>query len=284
MFVAERPGAIYSFAIDPATNERELFLDLKRTIYSLAFHPNFEKNRYVYVTYILDPNEPEERGTRVSRFQADADNPLHCDPDTEQIIIEWPSGGHNGGCLKFGPDGYLYIGTGDGSGIADELPDRPGRQRFARRHPAHRRGPPGRRASTTASPRTIRSSNVKGARPEIWAYGLRQPWKISFDRKTGDLWGGEVGQDLWESVLRIEKGGNYGWSVTEGTHPFRPERRGADADPEADGRAPALRLSQSLTGGYVYRGKRLPELHRRLHLRRYRHRPHLGLAVRRTRR
>jgi uncharacterized repeat protein (TIGR03806 family) len=101
---------------------------------------------------------------------------------------------------------------------------------------------------------------MKGARPEVWAYGLRQPWRFSFDRKTGDLWCGEVGQDLWESVHLIQKGGNYGWSVTEGSHPFRPERK----------RGPTPILSpivehphsdfRSLIGGYVYRGTRLPEL------------------------
>jgi uncharacterized repeat protein (TIGR03806 family) len=101
---------------------------------------------------------------------------------------------------------------------------------------------------------------LKGARPEIWAYGLRQPWRMSFDRATGDLWVGEVGQDLWEGVLRIEKGGNYSWSVTEGSHPFRPERKRGPTPilppvvehPHSDFR--------SLTGGFVYRGRRLPEL------------------------
>src|SRR5262249_51563088 len=99
-----------------------------------------------------------------------------------------------------------------------------------------------------------------GARAEVWAYGLRQPWKYSFDSATGDLCAGEVGQDLWEMVYKIEKGGNYGWSVMEGTHPFRPNRK----------RGPTPILPpvvehdhndfRCLTGGYVYHGKRLPEL------------------------
>ena len=125
---------------------------------------------------------------------------------------------------------------------------------------------------------------MKGARPEIWAYGLRQPWKFSFDRKTGDLWAGEVGQDLWEMVYQIEKGGNYGWSVKEGTHPFRPERK--------KGPTPILTPVvehphsefRSLTGGFVYRGKRLQGADRRLRLRRLRHRPRLGASATTARR
>jgi uncharacterized repeat protein (TIGR03806 family) len=259
LFVAERPGAIYSFANDRNTDERELFLDLKKTVYGLAIHPNFKKNRFVYVTYVLDPAEPDVRGTRVSRFTADADDPLHCDPATEQVVIEWPSGGHNGGCLKFGPDGYLYIVTGDGSGIADER--QTGQDlsdllasilRIDVDHPEQ-----GKHYGIPADNPFVKR---KGARGEIWAYGVRQVWKMSFDRETGELWGGEVGQDLWESVLRIERGGNYGWSVREGSHPFRPERPSGPTpilSPVVEHHHAAFR---SLTGGYVYRGRRLAEL------------------------
>src|SRR5262249_5048614 len=139
-------------------------------------------------------------------------------------ILTWPSGGHNGGCLKFGHDGYLYIGTGDGSGIADEFHtgqnlgdllasvlridvDRPDK------------------GKAYGVPPDNPCWSFKGAGPEAGAYGLRQPWKMRFDRQTGELWVGEVGQDLWEMVIKVEKRGNYGWSVTEGTHPFRPERK-----------------------------------------------------------
>src|SRR5262249_48390349 len=102
--------------------------------------------------------------------------------------------------------------------------------------------------------------NTKGAHPEIWAYGLRQLWRYSFDRKTGDLWGGEVGQDLWEMIYKVQKGGNYGWSVMEGTHDFRPDRK--------KGPTPILKPVvehphsdfRSITGGFVYHGKRLKEL------------------------
>ncbi|MBY0524982.1 MAG: PQQ-dependent sugar dehydrogenase [Gemmataceae bacterium] len=256
--IAERRGKIYAFVNDPQSDKADLVLDLKKTIYALTFHPQFAKNGYLFVTYVLDPDKTEPKGTKVARFVVDPKS-FKADPDSEKVVFEWPSGGHNGGCLKFGPDGYLYIGTGDGSGIADELQT-------------------GQDVSDLLSsilridvdkpddgkPYGVPKDNpfvkMKDARPEIWAYGVRQPWKFSFDRANGDLWCGEVGQDLWESVLKVEKGGNYGWSVMEGTHPFRPERK--------RGPTPILppviehphTESRSLTGGFVYHGKRLKEL------------------------
>jgi uncharacterized repeat protein (TIGR03806 family) len=260
MFIAERHGKIFSFATDPNTDKAELFLDLGKTMYGFTFHPKFDQNRYVYVTYILDPAKPvDPKGSRIARFQADQDNPLKCDPKTETVILEWPSGGHNGGCLDFGNDGMLYLATGDGSGIADEL--QTGQDisdllacmlRIDVDHPDAGR--------QYGIPKDNPFVNTPGARPEVWAYGLRQAWKFSFDRPTGDLWAGEVGQDLWEMVYRVVKGGNYGWSVKEGSHPFRPERKLGPTPiqpplfehPHIDYR--------SITGGFVYHGKRLPEL------------------------
>jgi uncharacterized repeat protein (TIGR03806 family) len=222
-------------------------------------HPQFAKNGYFYVTSITTPDKDTPDGSRVSRFKVHKTDPPQADMKSETVILTWPSGGHNGGCLRFGPDGYLYLGTGDGSGIADGLEtgqdisdllasllridvDKTDKGRAYRVPPDNP------------------FVKHKGARPEIWAYGLRQPWKYSFDKATGDLWVGEVGQDLWESVYKIQKGGNYGWSVREGSHPFRTDRK----------RGPTPILSpivehphsefRSLTGGYVYHGKRLPTL------------------------
>lgn len=259
LFVVERYGKIFSFANDPAAAEGELFLDLGKVIYSLAFHPRFAENGYVYLTYMHDITEGAPNGTRVSRFTVRQGDPLHCDPASEQVVIEWLAGGHNGGCLRFGPDGYLYIVIGDGSGIADEhvtgqdVTDLLASMlRIDVDHPSD-----GRAYGIPADNPLLK---VPNARPEIYAFGLRQSWKFSFDRATGDLWAGEVGQDLWEMVYRIVPGGNYGWSVQEGRHPFRPTRpRGPGAiqrpiveHPHSDFR--------SITGGYVYRGSRLPEL------------------------
>jgi uncharacterized repeat protein (TIGR03806 family) len=254
--VAERHGKVYTFANDPNTDKADLLLDIDKTIYAITFHPRFADNHYLYVTYIQEEEKP--KGTRLARFTVGG-SPPKADKGSEVVVFEWPSGGHNAGCLKFGPDGYLYIGCGDGSGIADQL--QTGQDisdvlasilRIDVDH--HDTG------MKYAIPKDNPFVAMKGARGEVWAYGIRQPWKMSFDRVAGELWAGEVGQDLWESVLKIEKGGNYGWSVMEGTHPFRPERK--------HGPTPILKPVvehphsdfRSLTGGYVYHGKRLPEL------------------------
>jgi glucose/arabinose dehydrogenase len=118
LFVATRPGKIYSF--DPKTQQTDLLADLKKVVYGLAFHPDFAKNGYFYATIIVDPSKEQPKGTRVSRFVAKG-SPPKADLSSEKVIFEWPNGGHNGGCLRFGPDGYLYIATGDGSGVADQL-------------------------------------------------------------------------------------------------------------------------------------------------------------------
>ncbi len=257
MFVVERYGKIYSFPNDPRAESADLFLDMKKVVYGLAFHPEFAKNGFCYVTYLVHTEEHPE-GTRVARFNASG-NPPRVDPTSEKVLITWPSGGHNGGCLKFGPDGYLYIATGDSSGIADEY--RTG-QDLTNLSGAILRIDVDRQSA--GKPYTIPADNpftkVPDARGEIWAYGLRQPWKIAFDRKTGKLWTGNIGQDLWEAVLQIERGGNYGWSVLEGSHPFGPDRpRGPTPfiEPIFEHHHVECR---SITGGYVYHGSRIPKL------------------------
>lgn len=261
LFVAERYGRMLSFVNDRQTGKADEFLNLNKTIYGFAFHPKYQDNGYVYVTYVLDPGKEEPHGTRVSRFTV-ADpktDPPRADPATEQVIIEWPSGGHNGGCLRFGPDGMLYVATGDSSGIADQLLTGQDLSELSgailRIDVDHSDGD-----QHYSIPRDNPFVGVDGARPENWAYGLRQPWKMHFDRATGDLWTGNVGQDLWEQIFLIERGGNYGWSVMEGSHPFRPERpRGPTPfiPPIVEHDHGEFR---SITGGVVYHGSRLPEL------------------------
>jgi uncharacterized repeat protein (TIGR03806 family) len=258
LLVAERRGKIFSFRNDKQA-DKELLIDLGTTVYGIVCHPRFADNGYLFVTYLPTPDKDTPTGTKVARFKVERGKQWRCERASEKIVFEWPSGGHNGGCLKFGSDGYLYIGTGDGSGIADELHtgqnlgdvlgailridvDRPDKEK------------------SYGIPKDNPFVSRKGARPEIWAYGLRQPWRFSFDRQSGELWAGEVGQDLWEMVYRIEKGGNYGWSVMEGTHPFRPERQRGPTPilpPVVEHSHTDFR---SLTGGYVYHGKRLKEL------------------------
>ncbi len=267
MFVAERFGKIYSFQNQQDIREADLCLDVDSTIYGLALHPDFDRNGYLYVTYLnprvkgryILPEECTPKGTRVSRFQVVSHDPPRCDPNSEHVILQWPSGGHNGGCLKFGPDGYLYVTLGDSSEIADmnntgqDLSDLLASiLRIDVDHPDPGRG--------YGIPNDNPFINRVDARPEIWAYGLRQVWKMSFDRETGQLWAGDVGQDLWEIVHRIVPGGNYGWSVTEGSHAFRPERKRGPTPILPPVHEYSHTEGRSITGGYVYRGRRLKEL------------------------
>lgn len=256
MIIAERPGKLLAFTNDPTTAATQLVLDVGHSIYGLALHPQFVKNGYVYVSGLKGEVGP--KGSRIARYTVNPKT-LVGDPKSETVILEWPSGGHNGGCLHFGPDGYLYLATGDGSGIADEL--KTGQNisdllgsilRIDVDHPED--------GKAYGIPADNPFVSTEHARPEIFAYGLRQPWKFSFDTATGNLWAGEVGQDLWEMVHIIRKGGNYGWSVMESNHPFRPER--------PKGPTPILppivehnhNDFRSITGGHVYHGTKLADL------------------------
>lgn len=255
--VAQHRGQVFTFENRPDAADKHLLLDLKHGIYGLAFHPKFAENGFFYVTTIRNEGTPD--GSKILRFKVKPADSPEADPASETVILTWPAGGHNGGCLKFGPDGCLYLSTGDGSGIADQLET--GQRiddllaailRIDVDHPAA--------GKNYGVPTDNPFVGMKDARPEIYAYGLRQPWRFGFDRKTGDLWAGDVGQDLWEMVYRVEKGGNYGWSVTEGNHPFRPTRK--------PGPTPVLPAVvehnhhefRSITGGTVYHGDRLPGL------------------------
>jgi uncharacterized repeat protein (TIGR03806 family) len=256
--IAERKGKIYVFDATAKEPEKKLVLDVGHTVYGLVFHPKFQENGFIYLSEVPDASKETPDGSRVWRYTVDRKT-MTADVKGGKEIIKWPSGGHNGGCLRFGPDGYLYLSTGDSSGIADGL--QTGQNigvasgkilRLDVDKPDEGFG--------FSSPKDNPFIKTGGARPEIWAYGIRQCWKFSFDTKTGDLWAGEVGQDLWDMVLKIEKGGNYGWSIKEGTHDFRPERqRGPTAilPPIVEHSHAEFR---SVTGGYVYHGKRLPEL------------------------
>jgi uncharacterized repeat protein (TIGR03806 family) len=256
--VAQQFGKIFTFENRRDATEKQLLLTLKQQVYSLCLHPKFAENGYLYVTNV-DPEEGKKDGIKVLRFKVKKADPPEADPASETLMIAWPGGGHTGGCVRFGPDGYMYVAVGDGSGIADQLETG---QRIDDLHSSILRIDVDHPDAGTnyGVPNDNPFVGVTGARPEIWAYGLRQPWRFSFDTATGELWAGEVGQDLWEMVYRIEKGGNYGWSVQEGNHPFRPTRKMGPTpilSPVIEHNHHEFR---SLTGGYVYHGKRLPEL------------------------
>jgi uncharacterized repeat protein (TIGR03806 family) len=256
--VAERPGKVHLFDADPAKAEPKVILDVKHTIYGLVLHPKFQENGYLYLSEVPDGSKETQDGTRIVRYTVDREK-MTADPATAKLILTWPNGGHNGGCMRFGPDGMMYVSTGDGSGIADGLQTGQNLETVLGkilRIDVDKQD----RGKAYAIPADNPYATTRGARGEIWAYGIRQSWKISFDTATGNLWAGEVGQDLWESVYLIQKGGNYGWSVQEGDHPFRPERKKGPTPilkPIAEHSHTEFR---SLTGGFVYHGKKHPEL------------------------
>lgn len=265
LFVLENKGKIYSLAKGEKETERELCFDLKAAVpemeqaYGLTFHPKFAENRYCYIGYVLKAKLPQ--GTRISRFTVTETNPPQIDPASEQIVITWLSGGHNGACLKFGPEGFLYISSGDGGPSFPTDPLKTGQDisdllasvmRIDVDHPSGN--------LPYSIPADNPYVNHDGARGEVWAYGFRNPWKMSFDPADGSLWVGDVGWELWEMIYRVEKGGNYGWSLMEASQPVHTERPRGPSPILPPTVAHSHIESRSITGGYVYRGSRLPEL------------------------
>ncbi len=261
LFVVEQSGRIRilrdgALLLEPFLDLRALITDRgnEQGLLGLAFHPDYAANGQFFVNY-TDVNGD----TMVARYSVSAD-PDRADPASAKVILQvaQPFANHNGGDLVFGPDGYLYIGLGDGGSGGD--PQGNGQNLNALLGKMLRIDVDG------GDPYAIPPDNPfvgrTDARPEIWAYGLRNPWRYAFDRATGDLYIGDVGQNAYEEIdfqpASSRGGENYGWNFMEGTHPF-------------EGRAPEGLTSPitdyaqseggcSVTGGYVYRGPSLPEL------------------------
>ena len=265
LFLVEQRGQVR--VIEDGEVREEPFLDVsdlisccgERGLLGLAFHPGFEENGLFYVNYTNTSGN-----TVVAEYRA-SDDLTEADPDssTTLLTVPQPYGNHNGGHLAFGPDGYLYVGLGDGGSGGD--PEENGQDLSTLLGALLRIDVDG---GADSEPYGVPESNpfvnTEGARPEIWAYGLRNPWRFSFDRETGDLWIGDVGQNAWEEIdfqpVSSAGGENYGWDVMEGAHCFEPDT-GCD---ETGLVLPVLEYphsqGSSVTGGYRYRGAALPDL------------------------
>jgi glucose/arabinose dehydrogenase len=259
VFIVEQPGTIRVYQQDML--QEQPFLDIRaqvrfggeRGLLSVAFHPQYAENGRFFVNY----TRSTDSATVIAEYRV-SDDPDLVDSGSERVllVIEQPFPNHNGGQLQFGPDGMLYVGMGDGGSSGDPLGHG--------QNPKTLLGTLLRIDVDGGEPYTIPGDNPFVNRPdaqgEIWAYGLRNPWRFSFDRCDGRLFLADVGQNLWEEVDLIEKGGNYGWNVMEGAHCFRPA-----VGCRTEGLEPPIAeydhsLGCSITGGYVYRGSRIESL------------------------
>ena len=268
LFVLEQEGRIQVFQNNPAVKSSTVFLDIKSKVsyggeaglLGLAFHPDFKTNGYYFLNYTRKFSGKLE--TVVARYKVDVFSKNQTDPATETILFtfEQPYDNHNGGSIKFGKDGYLYIATGDGGSWGDPHNNAQNKSSFLGK--ILRIDVNGNAKENYSIPAdNPYVGNKEGFTEEIYAYGLRNPWRISFDSETSTLWAGDVGQNKREEIDIIVKGGNYGWRRKESIDCYKPAGDCADPefiDPVLD--MPQANGEHSITGGFVYRGKKLSSL------------------------
>ncbi len=290
LFFVSEYGQLLVIPNDQSVTEAKTLLDIEAKVdyedkeneeglLGLAFHPKFKENGQFFIHYTA--KEPPHTAV-ISRMRISKSDPNQADPKSEEVLLTYkhPYWNHKGGNLLFGPDGYLYIVFGDGGSAND--PHNNGQNlntllgKLLRIDVDHKED-----GKPYAIPKDNPFVGKSGARPEIYAYGVRNFWGISFDRETGLLWAADVGQNIWEEINIIQKGGNYGWSIRESFHKFDKSDPKVTTKP-GPGRTPDLQNKpdprdrddfidpiweyhhdtdgKSITGGTVYRGKRLPEL------------------------
>lgn len=266
MLLLEVGGKVLTYEDREDCAKADLAIDLSHRIdqfrraFAIAAHPKFEQNGEIFAVYAGGPVARSD-GTRLSRFKMQLSPVPKIDPQSEEILLTWASGGHNGSAIRFDAQGYLYFSAGDGAkpyppdeyDVGQDLSDL--RSTICRIDVDRHSGPLG-----YSIPQDNPFVNLDGARPEIWAYGFRNPWRFSIDPVSQQLMCGDVGWELWELIFHVERGGNYGWSMFEGPQPIRndirpgptPIRKPIVAYPHTEG--------LSVTGGFTYRGEKLPEL------------------------
>ena len=229
VFVGIQQGTIHVFPNDPNAAKTKVFLDIEDRVFyadkeneqgllGVAFHPEYKTNGELFVFYTL---KKDKTVNVISRFRVSEDDPDKADPSTEEVIfsIKRPFWNHDGGTIAFGPDGMLYVALGDGGSANDPFKNGQNLKTLfgsiLRIDVNGKAGDKGYRI-----PEDNPYAGKKGVAGEIWANGLRNPWRIAFDRKTGELWAGDVWQNLYEEIVIVEKGGNYGWNRREALHPF----------------------------------------------------------------
>ncbi|WP_034256800.1 PQQ-dependent sugar dehydrogenase [Adhaeribacter aquaticus] len=272
IFVLEQKGRVRVFDNKSDVPSAGTFLDLTDRVKSggaggelgllgLAFHPDFKNNGTFYLYYTRNAPHLE---SAVSRFQVSKTNPNVADPNSEEVILTFsqPYDNHNGGKIAFGNDGYLYIATGDGGTIKGD-PHRNGQSKYTLlgkilRIDVNKTASNWKYAIPDDNPF---KGNKQNYREEIYAYGMRNPWRFSFDKPTGLLWAADVGQEKYEEIDIIKNGGNYGWRLMEGDQPYKPINNDSTVV-----EAPIFTYQHggdtgiSITGGYVSRDKTFPEL------------------------
>ncbi|MEL6107220.1 MAG: PQQ-dependent sugar dehydrogenase [Planctomycetota bacterium] len=266
MAVLDVTGRLLTFEDSPGCDQADLALEIKplhenfRSAFSFALHPDFDQNHHVFVVYASNPVAKPD-GSRLSRFTMTMSDPPVIDPASEEVLLTWASGGHNGCSIRFDHEGLLYFSAGDGArpyppdeyDVGQDLSDL--RSTICRIDVDR---PDGKRLYSI--PKDNPFIDTPGARPEIWAFGFRNPWRYCFVPGTNRILCGDVGWELWELVFDVRRGGNYGWSLFEGPQPIRSDL--------ARGPAPLSKplvsyphtVGQSITGGVVYQGSALPEL------------------------